>query len=173
MQSARDTFYVMLRDRVAAGNPGRTMVVRGTTRPAVLVVENELVGAAVDGLSVLDAFCLRWTDVAVDSNGPLPLVTATCEIRYGTAGTAVAGAMDRGRALAAMDGELVAALMAAPRSLVKTKYASGAAAVAMGTMVFWGDAVLGAVTANGERLERTAVVKVYSYQESSQEAGEA
>ena len=33
MQNAKDTFYVTLRDRLAAVNPARTMVVRGVTRP--------------------------------------------------------------------------------------------------------------------------------------------
>ena len=42
MQSAKDTFYVTLRDRLAALNPARTVVVRGMVRPGVLVEENEL-----------------------------------------------------------------------------------------------------------------------------------
>ncbi len=167
MQNALDTFYVMLRDRVASGNPGRTMVVRGVVRPAVLVVENELVAAAVDGLSVMDAFCLRWRDLRVDANGPLPLVTVTCEISYGTDGSAGAAGMDRGRALAAMDAELTAALNLAPKTVAKTSYTTGAA-VTLGTKVFWGDAVFGAMKANGERLERVATVPVYSYQEAGE-----
>ena len=31
----KDTFYAALRDRVAAGNAGRTVVVRGVVRPGV------------------------------------------------------------------------------------------------------------------------------------------
>ena len=57
MQNAKDTFYVTLRDRLAALNPARTMVVRGVTRPGVLVEENELVSA----YEPVDVFCLRWT----------------------------------------------------------------------------------------------------------------
>ena len=45
MQNAKDTFYVTLRDRLAAVNPARTMVLRGVTRPGVLVEENELASA--------------------------------------------------------------------------------------------------------------------------------
>ena len=57
MQNAKDTFYMTLRDRLAAVNPARTMVVRGVTRPGSLVEENELVSAD----QPVDAFCLRWT----------------------------------------------------------------------------------------------------------------
>jgi hypothetical protein len=49
MQNARDTFYVRLRDRLAAVNPARTMVLRGVTRPGVLVEENELASASAGG----------------------------------------------------------------------------------------------------------------------------
>jgi hypothetical protein len=42
MQRAKDTFYITLRDRIAALNPARTVLVRGVVRPAVLVEENEL-----------------------------------------------------------------------------------------------------------------------------------
>lgn len=167
MQNALDTFYVTLRDRVAAGNPDRTMVVRGTLRPGVLVVENEFVEASEDGLAVLDAFCLHWRSVAVDAEGPLPLVTVSCEVRYGTAGTAGAAGMDRGRALATMDGELLNALRATPQTVTKRNYTSGTA-VTMGTNVFWGDPVFGAAVVKDERLERTATVAVYSYQEAGE-----
>lgn len=167
MQNARDTFYVMLRDRIAAGNPARTMVVRGVVRPSVLVVENELVAAAVDGLAVLDAFCLRWSELNVDLSAALPLVTATCSIEYGTAGTAAAAGLDRGRALGAMDEELSAALRMWPRTVVKQSFATTPATV-MGTQVFWGDPVFGAVKAEGERLERTVTVAVLSYQEAGE-----
>ncbi len=42
VQNAKDTFYEVIRARLAAVNPGRTMVVRGVTRPGLLVEENEL-----------------------------------------------------------------------------------------------------------------------------------
>ena len=70
MQNAKDTFYVTLRDRLAAVNPARTMLVRGVIRPGLLVEENELASAygsggcvstAVDGASawMRRALC-RW-----------------------------------------------------------------------------------------------------------------
>ena len=168
MQNARDTFYVTLRDRLAAVNPARTMVVRGVTRPGVLVEENELASAYAAGGCVLPAV----DGAEVDAQAALPLVTMVCEIRYATDGSSGNGGMDRGRLLAAMDGELVAAVSAAPQNVVKMNYVlrreSGPAAVAMGTNVFWGDVVFGAAVVNGERLERVATVEVFCYQEAGE-----
>jgi hypothetical protein len=169
MQNARDTFYVTLRDRLAAVNPARTMVVRGVTRPGVLVEENELASA----YQPVNAFCLRWTGLGVNAQGALPLVSMSCEIEYATDGDAGNGGMDRGRVLAAMDAELAAAVSAAPQRVAKMNYAgaaggSGLAAVTMATNVFWGDAVFGAAVVNGERLERVATVEVFSYQEAGE-----
>ena len=163
MQNARDTFYVTLRDRLAAVNPARTIVLRGVMRPGVLVEENELVRAA----QPVDVFCLRWAGVSVDSRGSLPLVTMVCEIQYATDGDSGNGGMDRGRLLSAMDGELAAAVSAAPQNVVKMNYVaaageSGLAPATMGTNVFWGDVGLGAVVVNGERMERVATVEVFS-----------
>jgi hypothetical protein len=169
MQNARDTFYVTLRDRLAAVNPARTMVVRGVTRPGVLVEENELASA----YQPVNAFCLRWTGLGVNAQGALPLVSMSCEIEYATDGDAGNGGMDRGRLLAAMDAELAEAVSAAPQRVTKMNYAGGAggsglAAVTMATNVFWGDAVFGAAVVNGERLERVATVEVFSYQEAGE-----
>ena len=101
MQDARDTFYVALRDRLAAINPARTIVIRGQVRPGILVEENELPTA----FQPVDAFSLRWVAVRVDTATPLPLIAMECEINYATDGTAANGGMDRGRLLATMDGE--------------------------------------------------------------------
>jgi hypothetical protein len=169
MQNARDTFYVTLRDRLAASNPARTMVLRGLTRPGVLVEENELASA----YQPVDAFCLRWTGVSVDAQGELPLATMVCEIRYATDGNSGNGGMDRGRSLSGMDGELMVAVCAAPQSVLKRNYVagaggSGAAPVAMATNVFWSDVVFGAAVVSGERLERVATVEVFSYREAGE-----
>jgi hypothetical protein len=163
MQNAKDTFYTTLRDRLAAVNPARTMVVRGVTRPAVLVEENELPSDAVP----VDAFRLRWTSLKVDPDGALPLVTMGCEIRYTTDGNSGNGGMDRGRLLAAMDAELASALSQVPRSAVKTSY-STAPPLALNTNVFWGDVTFGAAAVTGERLERVATVEVFCYQEAGE-----
>ena len=93
MINAKDTFYLMLRDRLAALNPARTMGLRGVIRPGILVTENEL---ATDAITP-DIFRLHWTTLHVEALRPLPLATMTCEIRYATAGSAGNGGMDRGK----------------------------------------------------------------------------
>lgn len=163
MQNAKDTFYTTLQARLAALNPERTMVVRGVTRPAVLVEENELPSDAVP----VDAFRLRWTGLKADSNSALPLVTLTCEIRYATDGNTSNGGMDRGRLLAAMDAELAAAIEMAPRSAMKMNY-TAVPPVALATNVFWGDIIFAAATTIDERLERVATIEVFSYQEAGE-----
>jgi hypothetical protein len=163
MQELKDTFYLMLRDRVAANNVDRTVVVRGAVRPGVIVVENELPGATVEGIAVVEAFCLRWAGLKVDGRGGLRLTSATCEIRYATDGSSGVGGMDRGRALAAMDAELSAALTAAPRSVAKVQVITGK--TADGTNVFWGDCAFLTAVMRGERMERTATVEVFCYGE--------
>ena len=168
IQLAKDTFYATLRDRVAAGNAARTVVIRGTVRPAVLVAENELPGAALDGISPADAFCLHWTRLSVDTQGPLPLIALGCEIRYATDGTGGMAGMDRGRALAAMDAELVAAISTAPQTSSSIQVAEvvggGASTGSMtGTNVFWGDVSFKPAAMKNERMERRAEVEVFSY----------
>ncbi len=164
---AKDTFYEVLRGRLAAINPERTVVVRGVTRPGLLVEENELLSA----FPPADCFRLRWEDVTVEQQGALPLVTLQCAIDYETAGTALNGGMDRGRLLAAMDAELSAALLQAPRLSVKQNYAalaSGGSATAMQTNVWWGPATFAKTVVKDNRIGRTATVDVMSYQEAGE-----
>ena len=164
LQDVKDTFYGALRDRVAAGNPSRQVVVRGVLRPGVVVIENELPGAGVDGIALVDCFCLGWTSVRLDRG----LTVLGCEVKYATDGSAEAAGMDRGRALGAMDAELVAAICNAPQhaAAVTVNEAVAGAAVQMptGTQVFWSDLVLGDALLRGERVERTATVEVYGYE---------
>lgn len=167
MQNAKDTFYEMFKNRLIAVNPERTIVLRGVTRPGVLVEENEL----VTPVALPDCFRLRWAVTAVDANGALPMVSMQCEIEYETAGTAMNGGMDRGRMLAAMDGELQAAVNPLPRCTQKMNYAglaNGGAAVAMCTNVWWGEAVFGKTVVKENRIARTATVAVMSFQEAGE-----
>jgi hypothetical protein len=147
MQNAKDTFYVVLRDRLAALNP----FVTNNDQP--------------------NSFCLRWTALRLDAEGELPLVTMSCEIRYATDGNPDNGGMDRGRMLAAMDAELAAAVNSSPQSATKMRYADsgpGTAPSEMGTNVFWGHVTFGAVTIDAERLQRVAMVEVFAYQEAGE-----
>jgi hypothetical protein len=167
VQNAKDTFYEMLRARIAAGNPERTIVVRGQIRPGVLIEENELVST----VTLPDCYRLRWIAVSVDAAGALPLVTLGCEILYETAGNAGNGGMDRGRALAAMDAELAAALNAEPQQAIKQNYAAlanGGSAAAMNTNVWWNDVALEAIQIKGDRVVRTATVTIMSYEEAGE-----
>jgi len=167
MQNAKDTFYELLRTRLAAVNPQRTIRLRGVVRPGVLVEENELLTTT----ALPDCFRVRWSVVGVDAKGALPQVTLQCAIDYETAGTAIHGGMDRGRSLAAMDAELAAIVNAAPRTVVKTSYAGlavGNAAVTMQTNLWWGNVIFGKTVVKDDRLARTATVDVMAYQEDGE-----
>jgi hypothetical protein len=167
VQNAKDTFYEVLRSRVVALNPYRTVVLRGVTRPGVLVEENELETA----VALPECFRMQWSVDAVSADGALPMVSMTCTIEYETAGTTGNGGMDRGRLLAAMDGELQAAVNPLPRCAQKMNYAglaAGAAAVAMSTSVWWSEVAFGKTVVKEDRLARTATVSVMSYQEAGE-----
>jgi hypothetical protein len=167
MQNAKDTFYLTLQQRLTAINPARTTVVRGQRRPGTLVAENEMPTAQIP----VDTFRLAWTALGIDRSSTLPLATMQCEIRYATDGTHTMAGMDRGRALAAMDAELATALAQTPQSTQKldcTATDSGAPPTPMETSIFWTVPVFAPVTVTAERLERTATVDVYSYQEAGE-----
>ncbi len=167
MQNAKDTFYEVLRGRVAALNPERTVSVRGVSRPGVLVDENEFQSSA----ALPDCFHLQWVSQASDTQGAMPMITLGCEISYATAGTPMNAGMDRGRALAAMDAELLTAVRSCPQNAAKSDFralANGGATVAMSTRVWWGDASFGPVKVDRDRLTRTVAVAVMSYEEAGE-----
>ncbi len=157
MQRAKDTFYVTLRDGVAAVNPQRTTAVRGVLRPGVLVEENELPAA----VPVADVFRLRWTELTVDAAATVPMARIRCEIAYETAGTAAIGGMDRGRLLAAMDAELMTVLAGETQSAAKMDFSAGTP-VPDGTRIFWSDPAFGGAVVTGERISRVTAVDVWS-----------
>ena len=163
MQTAKDTFYVMMRDGVSGLNAQRTAVVRGVLRPGVLVEENELPMA----ISMPDVFCLRWTGVTVDTTGTVPLAKLQCEIRYETAGTEAAGGLDRGRLLATMDCEINAVLAGETQSAAKMDFSQGTPTPA-GTRIFWSDPAFRPAEIAGERLRRTVVIEVWSVEEAGE-----
>jgi len=163
MQNAKDTFYTTLQGRLAALNPARTIVLRGLTRPGTLVDENELPTAFVP----MDAFRLQWTRLHVDSASPLPWIAMECSVAYATDGSTGNGGMDRGRAMAAMDAELAAALAQPPHAVPKMNYAA-TPPVAMATNISWADPEFGEVKTLDERLTRTATVQVFACQEAGE-----
>ena len=158
MQNAKDSFYVALRARLVAINPERTILLRAAVRPGILVEEAEAPFAQLP----TDVFVLRWLGLGVDQDLPSTMAAEECEVLYSTLGTQSFGGLDRGRALSAMDEELVGMLK--PFWTPKLNYTATPAA-AMLTKVFWDEPVFGPVTAVRDRLSRTARVVVYSYQE--------
>ncbi|MFC6646175.1 hypothetical protein ACFQBQ_11395 [Granulicella cerasi] len=163
MQNAKDTFYEVLRARLASVNPLRTAVVRGSVRPAVVVEENELSEVALP----LDCFRLRWVGVSVDARGALPRVAMRCEIAYATAGTSERQGMDRGRVLAAMDAELLQMVNAEPRDAVKQSYAA-AGATTLGTKIWWSAVTFGEVKVADDVVSRVATVDVMAFEEAGE-----
>lgn len=161
MQNAKDSFYMALRARLTAINPERTILVRGTVRPGILVEEAE----APFGQLPNDVYVVRWTGLAADVDLASTMAVEQCEIVYQTAGTQSYGGLDRGRALSEMDGELMAMLQ--PFSTPKLDYTATPPA-AMLTQVFWDEPVFGPITTNRDLLGRSVSVLVYSYQEQGE-----
>jgi hypothetical protein len=160
MQFTKDTFYAALRDRLAHLNPSRTITMNGTQRPAVLVAEN----ASASATAVpLDCFVLYWLGAsqvqAIGSNQNLWRME--CRVVYSTCGSDPAGA-DRGRALAALTGELAA--IAVPRHAPKFNYAI-APAVALGTNIFWSDPRFADTSSTGSALTRSVDFTVFFFSE--------
>jgi hypothetical protein len=167
VQNAKDTFYEVLRQRLAALNPERTIVLRGVVRPGLLVEENELLTT----VTLPDCFRISWSEVVVDAQGDLPLVTMQCVVAYETAGSALNSGMDRGRALEQMNAELLSALTQAPMSTAKMNYsalANGGSAASMTTSIWWGTPVFGKMVVEEDRIARTATVQVMSFQEAGE-----
>src|SRR5579863_3159532 len=151
MQNAKDSFYMALRSRLIAINPERTVMLRGTVRPGILVEEAEAPFSQLPN----DVFVLRWLGLGVDTDLGSTMAAEECEVLYQICGTQSFGGLDRGRALSAMDEELVAMLQ--PYSTPKSNYTVQPAA-AMLTQVFWDEAMFSPVAVERDRLSRSAKV---------------
>jgi hypothetical protein len=161
MQNAKDSFYIALRTRLATLNPERTILLRGTTRPGILVEEAEASFSQIPN----DVFVLRWSGVGVDLNLGSAMVAAQCEILYQTCGTQSYGGLDRGRSLSKMDEELTSILQ--PFYTAKLNY-TATPPTAMLTKVFWDEPGFTPVVTQRDRLSHSANVMVYSYQEQGE-----
>jgi hypothetical protein len=162
MQNTKDSFFIAVRDRLAVFNPSRTILIQGVSRPAVLVIENEISAAAPHEP---DVFYIRW-GVSTSASGTerleQPLIKTSCEISYLTEGTDDLSSQDRGRALATLDGELRSITTPARASL---KDFTQSPPVDLGAAVFWTRPVLGEIAQDGRRLMRTAKLDVFSFAE--------
>jgi hypothetical protein len=161
MQNAKDSFYMALRTRLAAINPERTFLLRGSTRPGILVEEAE----APFSQPPNDVFILRWLGLGVDMDLGSSMAAEECEVLYQTCGTQSFGGLDRGRSLSEMDEELLA--MLAPFYTHKLNYTATPPA-AMLTQVFWDEPGMGPIVIQRDLLSRSARVTVYSYQEQGE-----
>lgn len=157
MTDAKDTFYIALRNRLAIANPQRTMVARGAQRPGILVEEAEPAASKMP----LDVYVLRWTGVGRDASLPQTMTLLNCEIHYSTAGSDSACGLDRGRALATMDSEILQIL--SPTS-TPTMDVSATPAAATGTTTFWTEPVFGPTVTSRDCLERVVKVTVVARQ---------
>ena len=158
MQNARDSFYIALRNRLQALNPGRTVRVRGVQRASLLVEDAE----ALMPEPLEDVFVLRWTTAARVDGMPTELFAMGCEVHYGTSGTLMNAGLDRGRALSEMDREVSAVLH--PAWTPKLRYTVTPPAV-MATNVFWTEPEFAAVSADRNALQRVAKLTVYAFEE--------
>jgi len=161
MQNAKDSFYMALRTRLAALNPERTILLRGTVRPGILVEEAEAPFSQLPS----DVFVLRWSGIGVDLNLGSTMVAEQCEILYQTCGTQSYGGLDRGRSLSKMDEELASILQ--PSYTAKLDY-TATPPTAMLTKVFWDEPGFTPIVIQRDRLSRSATVMVYSYQEQGE-----
>jgi hypothetical protein len=161
MQNAKDSFYMALRARLAAINPERTIVLRGALRPGILVEEAE----APFGQLPTDVFVLRWLGMGADLDLDAAMIAAECEITYQTCGSQSYGGLDRGRALTAMDRELV--FMLEPLSAPKLSFIATPPAPML-TQVFWDEPLFGPVVTQKDALGRAVKLMVYSYQEQGE-----
>lgn len=161
MQNAKDSFYMALRTRLAASNPDRTILIRGTVRPGILIEEAE----APFAQPPLDVFILRWLSVDADTGLPTTVSIQECEIAYQTAGTQTFGGLDRGRILSKMDAELRS--MITPLRTMKCNFSSNSPEE-LSTQVFWNEPIFGPAVSQRERIGRTVKVRVYSYMEEGE-----
>jgi hypothetical protein len=176
MQFAKDSFYMALRERLAALNPARTVAVNGTTRPGILVAENEAVNGAEPSA---ETFYIYWGGARMaklHAEGEQRLMALESMIAYRTAGSGPTG-VDRGRKLAELDEELLA--ICRPGWTAKRDYTQSPAAE-LGTNVMWNAPELGETEPVGEapsswrktrvvsgaKLQRVASLSIYFFAEA-------
>ncbi len=166
MQAAKDSFYMALRQRLAALNPSRTLVIDGVTVPAIVVRENmePRFDEAQPGVFYLD-----FGDILI-AESTRPMLGVDCHIWYASEGGSGTG-VDRGRDLAEMDTELLR--ICDPPRTEMLDY-SQAPSVDLGAGIFWTIPMLG--NASGEipiqkqewnagpgRVDRYADLRIYFF----------
>jgi hypothetical protein len=161
MQNAKDSFYMALRARLVTINPERTILLRGAVRPGILVEEAEAPFSQYPD----DVYVMRWLGLATDMDLASTMAAEQCEVVYQTCGTQSFGGLDRGRALSAMDEEVLG--MVQPFYTPKLNCTATPPA-AMLTQVFWDEPAFSPVVVQRDRLSRSVSMVVYSYQEQGE-----
>ena len=162
MQPTKDSFYVELRNRLAAVDPNRTITLDGAVRPAIAVVENEPPATAPP---LYDVFYLHWGSARPVQPSIGTMMALDCTISYCTVGAEQNGWLDRGRALANLDNDLLA--ICSPAHTAKCDYSSGAP-VSLGTTLFWTQPVLTAAKTMQSNIGREVAITLFFYPEVNQ-----
>ncbi|HUK73912.1 MAG TPA: hypothetical protein VLV47_00390 [Candidatus Bathyarchaeia archaeon] len=162
MQPTKDSFYVVLRNRLVAVDPNRQVTLDGATRPAIAVIENEPPSGAP---LLCDTFYLHWGNARPAALSAGSLMAMECSISYCTKGSIQNASLDRGRDLANLDNDLLA--MCWPPQTDKCDYSSGQP-VALGSTIFWTLPVLNTAKSTPPYVGRDVTVTVFFYPEVSQ-----
>ncbi len=178
MQFAKDTFFITLRDRLAALNPARTITLDGQARPAVVALENEPVTVA-DASAVADpqtiasqqrgrvanAFYLAWGAARIAAQtGAQPIIALECAISFSAAGSSDGVGQDRGRLFTTLAEELLQ--IARPARATKRDY-SGTTPQDLGTEVFWTPPRFAAPQTTAAEMRGSAAVTLFCWPEVS------
>src|SRR5690349_20459352 len=126
MQYTKDSFYMALRDRLAALNPARLVTINATTRCAIVVAENEPLTPATP---LPNTFYLTWHAPKTTA----PPFAMDCVISFEAEPTTDA-AVDRGRILTQLTNELLS-ITSPPHTRKRdfTQFPS----LDLGTDIFW------------------------------------
>lgn len=162
MQATKDTFYLTLRDRLAQAYPTRTILFNGSTRTAMIVLENDQPSVAA---RQNDTFYVEWGEVRAVQPSTSKLMAMECRVSYGSAGTDAIGGLDRGRVVAEMDSELLA--ICSPCLTEKFDY-TGASPVDLGSTIFWSVPTFQPSKAAPNCLAHEATITVYFFPEVNQ-----
>jgi hypothetical protein len=174
MQFAKDTFFVTLRDRLAALNPERTIVLDGQSRPAIVSPENEAVtevDPSVAGLEIAlpvsqrnaipEAFYLQWGAVRAPENfqsSLRPLMALDCRITFSSGGASGGAGNDRGRVLNSLTREL---LQICTPPFAEKRDHTQSPAVDLGTRIVWTRPRFSVPQSQGALLQAIATLIVF------------
>jgi hypothetical protein len=160
MQPTKDTFYMTLRDRLAAVDPQRTATLDGVLRTAIAVTENE-----PSAPPQCDVFYLRFGAARPLQPAVGTMMAMECVVSYCSSGTCDFGGLDRGRELAGLDGDLLA--MCAPAQALKCDYSVTPPGV-LGSTIFWTPPQMGVSKTLSHYVGRDATVTIMFYPEVNQ-----